>query len=52
MKKSTKQNIFSTKESGSVLQWILVVVLGSDTISDRFVDTKAVSYWVFNNYVW
>ena len=31
---------------------ILTVVLGSSTINDRFVDTKSLAYWVFNNYVW
>lgn len=33
-------------------QRILTVVLGSDTILDRFNDTKSLAYWVFNNYSW
>lgn len=31
---------------------ILTVVLGSQTINDRFQDTKSLSFWVFNNYLW
>ena len=31
---------------------ILVAVLGSPTINDRFQDTKALAYWVFNNFKW
>lgn len=31
---------------------ILTVVLGSQTINDRFSDTKGLAYWVFKNYRW
>jgi D-alanyl-D-alanine carboxypeptidase len=31
---------------------ILTVVLGSSTIDNRFVDTKSLAYWVFDNYIW
>jgi len=31
---------------------VLIAVLGSPTINDRFQDTKALAYWVFNNYKW
>lgn len=31
---------------------ILTVVLGSETVYDRFTDTESLAYWVFNNYVW
>ncbi len=31
---------------------ILVAVLGSPTINDRFQDTKSLAYWVFNNFKW
>jgi len=31
---------------------ILVAVLGSPTINDRFQDTKALAYWAFNNFKW
>ena len=52
MKKSTKQNIFSTKESGSVLQWILVVVLGLVTISLIFSIIKiGIRYWQVHDQV-
>lgn len=33
-------------------QKILIVVLGSDSINDRFADTKSLAYWIFNNYNW
>ena len=33
-------------------QKILIVVLGSETVDDRFNDTKSLAYWVFKNYVW
>jgi serine-type D-Ala-D-Ala endopeptidase (penicillin-binding protein 7) len=31
---------------------VLIAVLGSDTIDDRFNDTKSLAYWAFSNYVW
>lgn len=31
---------------------LLVAVLGSPTINDRFQDTKALAYWAFNNFKW
>lgn len=31
---------------------VLVVVLGSKSLEDRFSDTKSLAYWVFNNYSW
>ncbi len=31
---------------------ILTVVLGSQSLEDRFTDTKSLAYWVFNNYLW
>ncbi|MEI6288564.1 MAG: serine hydrolase [bacterium] len=31
---------------------IIVVVLGSATLNDRFTDTKSLAYWVFKNYEW
>ena len=31
---------------------ILVIVLGSDSHYERFSDLKAVSTWIFNNYLW
>jgi len=31
---------------------ILTVVLGSQSLEDRFNDTKSIAYWVFNNYIW
>jgi len=31
---------------------VLVVVLGSKSLQDRFTDTKSLAYWVFNNYFW
>lgn len=31
---------------------LLVAVLGSPTVNDRFQDTKALAYWVFNNFKW
>jgi len=31
---------------------ILTVVLGSETVYDRFTDTESLAYWVYNNYIW
>jgi D-alanyl-D-alanine carboxypeptidase len=31
---------------------LLVAVLGSPTINDRFQDTKSLAYWAFNNFKW
>jgi D-alanyl-D-alanine carboxypeptidase len=31
---------------------LLVTVLGTPAINDRFTDTKSLAYWVFNNYQW
>ena len=31
---------------------VIGVVLGSDTIDDRFVDTKSLAYWVYHNFEW
>jgi D-alanyl-D-alanine carboxypeptidase len=31
---------------------LLIAVLGSSSTYDRFTDTKALAYWVFNNYQW
>lgn len=31
---------------------ILIVVLGSDSHSERFSDLKAITTWTFNNYIW
>ncbi|MDD5043568.1 MAG: serine hydrolase [Patescibacteria group bacterium] len=31
---------------------IITVVLGSDSLDNRFQDTKALAYWVFSNYEW
>lgn len=31
---------------------IYAVVLGSSSINNRFIDTKALAYWVFTNYRW
>jgi len=31
---------------------LLITVLGSSTIYDRFSDTKSLAYWVFNNFKW
>ncbi|PIR94291.1 hypothetical protein COT97_02270 [Candidatus Falkowbacteria bacterium CG10_big_fil_rev_8_21_14_0_10_39_11] len=31
---------------------VMIAVLNSDTISDRFQDTKVLADWVFNNYEW
>lgn len=31
---------------------LLITVLGSSSTYDRFTDTKALAYWVFNNYEW
>lgn len=38
-----------TDQSGKKL---ITVVLGSDTIDDRFVDTKSLAYWVYHNFKW
>lgn len=31
---------------------IIIIVLGSDSMENRFQDTKALAYWVFSNYEW
>jgi len=31
---------------------LLIAVLGSSTTYDRFIDTKSLAYWAFNNYDW
>lgn len=31
---------------------LLIAVLGSSSTYDRFIDTKSLAYWVFNNYRW
>ena len=31
---------------------LLIAVLGSSSTYDRFTDTKALAYWVFNNFKW
>ncbi len=42
----------ATQVKDDVNNKILVVVLGSQTLNDRFSDTKSLAYWVFNNYFW
>jgi len=43
---------FVSEVSDSAGHRILVAVLGSPTINDRFQDTKALAYWAFNNFKW
>lgn len=43
---------FASQISDNDSRNILVVVLGSATIDQRFTDTKSLAYWVFNNYKW
>ena len=31
---------------------LLIAVLGSSSTNDRFIDTKSLAYWAFNNYKW
>ncbi|MFA5047880.1 MAG: serine hydrolase [Patescibacteria group bacterium] len=31
---------------------LLIAVLGSSSTNDRFLDTKSLAYWAFNNYKW
>jgi D-alanyl-D-alanine carboxypeptidase len=45
-------NCLAVKIKGEQGQEILVVVLGSQTNSDRFQDVKAITDWVFTNYQW
>ena len=42
----------AVKVKGEQNQEIIVIVLGSQTNTDRFQDIKAISDWVFNNYQW
>ena len=42
----------AVKIKGDKNQEIIVVILGSQTNSDRFQDVKAITDWVFNNYHW
>lgn len=42
----------AVKLNGVTNQEIIIVVLGSATIYDRFQDVKAVADWVFSNYKW
>ena len=43
---------FASKISNQNGNNIISAVLGSDTINNRFLDTKSLAYWVFNNYIW
>ena len=43
---------FASRVSDNFGRKILTVVLGSETMSSRFADTKSLAYWVFNNYKW
>ncbi|MEI6627082.1 MAG: serine hydrolase [bacterium] len=43
---------FVSKVKNNENKKIIVVVLGSETLNDRFNDTKSIAYWVFNNYIW
>ncbi|MFA6918779.1 MAG: serine hydrolase [Patescibacteria group bacterium] len=43
---------FASKISNQNGNNIISAVLGSDTIDNRFLDTKSLAYWVFNNYIW
>ena len=42
----------AVKIKGEQSQGIIIVVLGSQSNSDRFQDVKAVADWIFNNYQW
>ncbi|MBT3412504.1 MAG: D-alanyl-D-alanine carboxypeptidase [Candidatus Jacksonbacteria bacterium] len=41
--------VLAENETG---QKIVVVVMGSEQLTDRFQDTKNIIYWVFNNWQW
>lgn len=43
---------FASKIANQSGNNIISAVLGSDTIDNRFLDTKSLAYWVFNNYIW
>ena len=43
---------FASKVSDKNNKKILIVVLGSASLDDRFIDTKSLAYWIFNNYIW
>lgn len=43
---------FASSVRDSQNRQLLIVVLGSSTTYDRFSDTKALAYWVFNNFKW
>ena len=43
---------FASKIADNSGRNIFTVVLGSSTINSRFIDTKSLAYWVFNNYNW
>lgn len=43
---------FASRSRDGAGRRLITVVLGSDTISSRFQDTKALVHWTFNNYRW
>ncbi len=43
---------FASRLANKANNKIIIVVLGSSTIDSRFRDTKALAYWVYNNYKW
>lgn len=43
---------FASSVRDSQNRQLLIAVLGSSTTYDRFTDTKALAYWVFNNFKW
>jgi len=43
---------FASQIKDSQNRRLLVVVLNSSSIYERFNDTKSLAYWVFNNYLW
>lgn len=43
---------FASQIKDSQNRRLLVVVLNSASIYERFNDTKSLAYWVFNNYLW
>ena len=43
---------FASSVRDSQNRQLLIAVLGSSSTYDRFTDTKALAYWVFNNFRW
>lgn len=43
---------FTSQVKDGTNRRLLIAVLGSTTTYDRFIDTKSLAYWVFNNYIW